>query len=98
MKAHHVVFLMATAIAILVIALFLIVIVVELRKTYMKLIVILGAVQETADQTDGLDAVVATLADDIAAGSAALEGGVQRLEQRLGDADEQPSAPPNVYS
>ena len=87
MKPQHVVTLIGVAIAVLVIALALIAIVVELRKVYMQLIVILGAVAETADKTEGLDAVTKDLANDLAAGEAALAGGVERLEQRLSRED-----------
>ena len=87
MKPQHVVTLIGVAIAVVVIALALIAIVVELRKVYMQLIVILGAVAETADKTEGLDAVTKDLASDLAAGEAALAAGVERLEQRLSRED-----------
>ncbi len=90
MKPQHVVTILATAIAVLVIAGFLIAIIIELRKTYMQLVTILGAVAETADKTEGLDSVVAGLADDLAAGQAAFTGGVDRLEQRLSESDDEP--------
>lgn len=84
MKPEHVVTLIAVAAAVVVIALFLIAIVVELRRTHLQLITILGAVSETVDRTDGLEALTVEISRDLAAGSAALGDCVQRLEQRLG--------------
>jgi len=83
MKPQHVVTLLGVAIAVVVIALALIAIIVELRKVYMQLIVILGAVAETGEKTEGLDSVTSSLAGDLAAGEAALAAGVERLEHRL---------------
>ena len=87
MKPEHIVTLIGTGAAVAVIALFLIAIVVELRRTHLQLVVILGAVSETASKTDGLDGIVAEIASDIAAGQTALLECVQRLEQRLGTPD-----------
>lgn len=84
MKPEHVVTIIGVAAAVAVVALFLIAIVVELRRTHKQLVVILGAVSETVHQTDGLDGVVNEIADDLAAGQAALQDCVERLETRLG--------------
>ncbi|MGH2917632.1 MAG: hypothetical protein ACRDLS_03395 [Solirubrobacteraceae bacterium] len=104
MKPEHVVTLIGVAVAVLAIALFLIAIVVELRRTHMQLVTILGAVDDTVEQTDGLEAIVAEISEDLAAGQAALADCVNRLEQRLGGggtSDGEPSAPvepTNVFS
>lgn len=84
MKPEHVVTLIGVAAAVAVIALVLIAIVVELRRTYLQLIVILGAVADTVGKTDGLDEITAEIARDVAAGQQALLECVERLEQRLG--------------
>jgi hypothetical protein len=84
MKPEHVVTLIGVAAAVAVVALFLIAIVVELRRTHLQLVVILGAVSETVNQTDGLDEIVAEIASDVAAGQAVLAECVERLDQRLG--------------
>ena len=84
MKPEHVVTLIGVAAAVAVIALVLIAIVVELRRTYLQLIVILGAVSDTVGKTDGLDAITAEIARDVATGQQALLECVERLEQRLG--------------
>jgi hypothetical protein len=84
MKPEHVVSIVLVAVAVVVVALFLIAIVVELRRTYFRLITILGAVGETVDKTDGLESVVADIKADLAAGQAALADCVDRLERRLG--------------
>jgi hypothetical protein len=105
MKPEHVVTLIGVGAAVAVVALFLIAIVVELRRTHLQLVVILGAVSDTVSKTDGLDEITAEIAKDIATGQQALLECVQRLEQRLGSvpsADEPPAAggPPqaNVFS
>lgn len=85
MKPEHVVTLIGVGAAVAVVALFLIAIVVELRRTHLQLIVILGAVSETVSKTDGLDEIVAEIASDIATGQAALLECVERLEQRIGN-------------
>ena len=84
MKPEHYVSIVLVAVAVVVVALFLIAIVVELRRTHLQLVVILGAVGETVAKTDGLEAVVAEISGDLAAGQAALRDCVDRLEQRLG--------------
>ncbi len=102
MKPEHIVTLIGVAIAVPVIALFLIAIVVELRRTYFQLVTILGAVDETVAQTDGLEAIVAEISEDLAAGQAALADCVERLEQRLNGTDNGPaplpSPPKDVFS
>src|SRR4051794_11094369 len=106
MKPEHYVSIVLVAVALLVVVAFLIAIIVELRRTYMRLITILGAVGETIEKTDGLDRVVGGIASDLAAGQAALSAAVDRLEQRLGggqttngagsgSAPEPPPEPPN---
>jgi hypothetical protein len=84
MKPEHVVTLIGVGAAVAVIAIVLIAIVVELRRTHLQLVVILGAVAETVNKTDGLDAITAEIANDIATGQQALLECVERLEQRLG--------------
>jgi hypothetical protein len=96
MKPEHVVTLIGVGAAVLVVALFLIAIVVELRRTHLQLVVILGAVAETVNQTDGLDDVVSEIATDIAAGQAALLACVERLDQRLSAQGDGP--PPQAAS
>jgi hypothetical protein len=94
MKPEHVVSIVAVGAAVAVVALFLIAIVVELRRTHLQLVVILGAVAETVDKTDALDEITAEIAKDVAIGQQALLECVERLEQRLGGVVEQPEAPP----
>ena len=100
MKPEHIVTLIGVGAAVAVVALFLIAIVVELRRTHLQLVVILGAVSETVSKTDGLDAITAEIAADIAAGQAALLACVERLEQRLTAESDDGPAPPqaSVYS
>ena len=84
MKPEHVVSIVLVLVAVLVIAGFLIAVIVELRRTHLRLITILGAVVETVEKTDGLEGVVNDIADDLAAGQAALADCIDRLEQRVG--------------
>jgi hypothetical protein len=84
MKLEHLVSIVLVAVTLLVVVAFLIAIIVELRRTYMRLITILGAVGETIEKTDGLDNLVGGIANDLAAGQSALAAAVDRLEQRLG--------------
>lgn len=105
MKPEHVVSIILALVAVLVVAGFLIAVIVELRRTHLRLITILGAVVETVEKTDGLEAVVNEIADDLAAGQTALVDCVDRLEQRLGarsngSASSQAAPPPpsDVYS
>jgi hypothetical protein len=93
MKPEHVVSIVAVGAAVAVVALFLIAIVVELRRTHLQLVVILGAVGETVSKTDALDEITAEIAKDVAIGQQALLECVQRLEQRLGGGVEHPHAP-----
>lgn len=89
MKPEHFVSIVLVLVAVLVVASFLIAIVVELRRTHLKLITILGAVSETVERTNGLESVVGEIAKDLAIGNGALSDCVGRLEQRLGaDGDE----------
>lgn len=93
MKPEHVVTLIGVGAAVTVVALFLIAIVVELRRTHLQLVVILGAVGETVNKTDALDEITAEIAKDVAIGQQALLECVQRLDQRLGGAPPPPEAP-----
>lgn len=98
MKPEHVVSLILVAVAVAVVAMFLIAIVVELRKTHLRLVTILGAVDDTVTNTDGLESVVADISKDLAAGQAALEACVDRLEERLGSGASTTSGPePTQY-
>ncbi|MGH2899083.1 MAG: hypothetical protein ACRDMZ_10455 [Solirubrobacteraceae bacterium] len=84
MKPEHALFIFLVLTAVLVIAGFLIAVVIELRRTHLQLITILGAVVDTVDKTDGLEGIVNDIADDLAFGQNALGECVDRLEQRLG--------------
>jgi hypothetical protein len=84
MKPEHYVSIILVAVAVVVVACFLIAIVYNLRRTHLQLVTILGAVGETVQKTDGLEAVVTEISRDLAAGQAALNDCVDRLEQRLG--------------
>lgn len=84
MKPEHVVSIVLVAVTLLVVVAFLVAVIVELRRTYMRLITILGAVGETIEKTDGLDRLVGGIASDLTAGQTALAAAVDRLEQRLG--------------
>jgi hypothetical protein len=96
MKPEHIATLVEVAVAVAVVAAFLIAIVVELRRTHLQLVTILGAVGETVDKTDGLEAIVNDISSDLAAGQAALADCVDRLEQRLGPVgDPQESSRPD---
>lgn len=83
MKPEHVLSIILALVAVLVVAGFLIAVIVELRRTHLRLITILGAVVDTVEKTDGLESVVNEIADDLAYGQAALGDCVERLEQRL---------------
>ena len=104
MNPEHVVSIILALVAVLVVAGFLIAVIVELRKTHLRLITILGAVVDTVDKTDGLEGIVTEIADDLAAGQAALADCVDRLEQRLsghtgGETNGAPSSSPSdVYT
>lgn len=96
MKPEHVVSIILVLVAVLVVAGFLIAVVVELRRTHLQLITILGAVVETVENTNALEGVVNEIADDLAFGHQALTECVDRLEQRLGgpsDGDGADAAP-----
>jgi hypothetical protein len=84
MKPEHVVSIILVLVAVLVVAGFLIAVVVELRRTHLQLITILGAVVDTVENTNALEGVVNEIADDLAFGQNALTECVDRLEQRLG--------------
>jgi len=84
MRPEHIFSLIEIFVAVAVVAAFLIAIVVELRRTHLQLVTILGAVGETVDKTDGLEAIVNDISRDLAAGQAALADCVDRLEQRIG--------------
>jgi len=84
MKPEHYVSIVLVAVTLLVVVAFLVAVIVELRRTYMRLITILGAVGETIEKTNGLDVLVGGIASDLAAGQEALGAAVGRLEQRLG--------------
>ena len=90
MKPEHYASIVLVAVAVIVVALFLIAIVVELRRTHLRLVTILGAVGETVDKTDGLEPIVTAISADLAAGQALLKDTVDRLEQRLGGGDSEP--------
>ncbi len=106
MKPEHVVSIILALVTVLVVAGFLIAVIVELRRTHLRLITILGAVVDTVDKTDGLESVVNEIANDLAYGQSALADCVDRLEQRLtgqgddrqpnGDSPSQPSS--DVYT
>lgn len=101
MKPEHVVSIVLVLVAVLVIAGFLIAVIVELRRTHLRLITILGAVVETVEKTDGLEGVVNDIADDLAAGQAALADCIDRLEQRVGGRSNgggQQASPSDVYT
>lgn len=84
MKPEHAVSILAVAVTVPVVALFLIAIVVELRRTSHQLVTILGAVVETVEKTDPLDSIVAEIVNDLTAGQQVLASCVDRLEERLG--------------
>ncbi len=100
MKPEHVVSIVLVLVAVLVIAGFLIAVIVELRRTHLRLITILGAIVETVEKTDGLEGVVNDIADDLAAGQSALADCIDRLEQRVGGRSNggQPASPSGVYT
>lgn len=101
MKPEHVVSIVLVLVAVLVIAGFLIAVIVELRRTHLRLVTILGAVVETVEKTDGLEGVVNDIADDLAAGQEALAACIDRLEQRVGGGSNgggQHASPPDVYT
>ena len=101
MKPEHVVSIVLVLVAVLVIAGFLIAVIVELRRTHLQLITILGAVVETVEKTDGLEGVVNDIADDLAAGQAALADCIDRLEQRVGGRSNgggQHASSPDIYT
>lgn len=96
-NASHVVLLIAVALAIAVIAGYLIIIGVILKNVFSRLITILGAVDSVTEKTTGIGPVIDEINRDLAAGQEALEGAVLRLRERAAPAasyDEGPAAPP----
>lgn len=84
MAAQHVVLLFGVAVAVLVIAAYLITIVALLKSVHDQLIVILGVVSDVYGATEGIDVVVDEIRTDLAGGREALDACVNRLRDRMG--------------
>jgi hypothetical protein len=84
MDAPAVMTIAGVAIAVVVIAIYLVIICMILKRVTDRLVVILGAVGETTRQSEPVGAVLTDINRDLEHGRAAIEACVQRLEQRFG--------------
>lgn len=99
MGASSAVLLVATALAVAVIAGYLIAISLILRRVFGRLEIILGAVSEVVEKTAPAGEVIGAINADLAAGQAALGAAVERLTERTAGEPEEPapeSAPPGT--
>lgn len=87
MEAAHIVLLLAVTIAVGAIAGYLIAIVWHLRAVFRQLEVILGAVAEVVNQSEGLDRVIGEIARDLTASQQSVEACVARLDERAGGSE-----------
>lgn len=92
MEPAHVVLYFGITIAVGAIAGYLIAIVWHLRVVFRQLEVILVAVGDVVNRSEGLDQVIGEIARDLTAGQQAVEACVARLEDRVGSSEERPAA------
>ncbi len=84
MDAHKLVMLVAVALAIVVIALFLITVVTMLAGIWSRINTILGVVGSVVEKTEVLEPVLEEIKAGVQGGDAALSGAVERLKIRKG--------------
>ncbi len=87
MEAAPVVTLIAVALAVVVIALFLVVTTYQLHQVSSRLNTILAAVGDVGDKTSVLDPVISDIANDLTSAQEAMDGAVRRLMERKGHVD-----------
>lgn len=76
--------LVGVGIAVVVIATYLIIIAMILKRVVNRLVIILGAVGQTTQRSEPIGAVLTDINRDLDAGRATIEACVHRLEQRHG--------------
>jgi predicted PurR-regulated permease PerM len=84
MEAAPLVTLIAVFLAIAVIAAFLITVIYQLYQVFDRLNTVLGVVGGVVEQTEALDPIISDIANNLAAGQAAIEASVERLKVRKG--------------
>jgi hypothetical protein len=84
MDAHKLVMLIAVAVAIVVIAAFLLTVITLLAQTWSRINTILGVVRGVVEKTEVLEPVLDEINAGIRGGEAALTGAVERLKVRKG--------------
>lgn len=87
MEAAPLVTLIAVALAVIVIALFLVVTTYQLHMVSSRLNTILAAVGEVGDKTTPLEPVINDIANDLIGAHEAMDGAVRRLQERKGYVD-----------
>ena len=94
MGAAPAVTLVATALTVAVIAIYLILISIILKKVFGRLEIILGAVSGVSEKSAPAGEVIAAINSDLAAGHSALEDAVERLRERTDETEQlAPSGP-----
>ena len=84
MDAHKLVMLVAVALAIVVIAAFLLTVITLLAQIWSRINTILGVVGQVVEKTEVLEPVLEEIKGGIVGGDAALSGAVERLKIRKG--------------
>jgi hypothetical protein len=87
MEAAPLVTLIAVALAVIVIALFLVTTTYQLHQVSSRLNTILAAVGEVGDKTAVLEPVISDIATDLIGANEAMDGAVRRLQERKGYVD-----------
>ncbi len=87
MEAAPLVTLIAVALAVIVIALFLVVTTYQLHMVSSRLNTILAAVGEVGEKTTPIEPVINDIANDLVGANEAMDGAVRRLMDRKGHVD-----------
>ncbi len=87
MEAAPLVTLIAVALAVIVIALFLVVTTYQLHMVSSRLNTILAAVGDVGDKTTVLEPVITEISNDLTGANEAMDGAVRRLMDRKGYVD-----------
>jgi hypothetical protein len=96
MEAAPVVTLIAVALAVLVIALFLITVTYQLHQVSSRLNTILSVVVDVGEKTAPLEPVINEIATDLTGAHEAIDGAVARLKERKGYSDATNGAAPGA--
>ncbi len=88
MEAAPVVTLIAVALAVIVIALFLVTVTYQLHQVSSRLNTILAAVGDVGEKTTVLEPVIQDIANDLTGAHEAMDGAVRRLMERKGHAEQ----------